>query len=231
MKYEYHERLASAFVRGTWAADNSQVKLLRTELFQKPISDLTEGDMRELIQMGNNQNLPLHIFSRPVNFTLFDRLVSLLKGIQPDNVLEVGSGRGLFLWQLLENFRYLSVTAVEQENRFVNLLQAVSKGGFGNLKVTHTPYYDLKPLYLFEYDLVLGINLLDYNELYESVFAEMCKLAKRFVIVTVSKGRNDNPRLVRSFNEADLKHLFLEQKIEHIKIETLDNHYIAVGRK
>jgi 2-polyprenyl-3-methyl-5-hydroxy-6-metoxy-1,4-benzoquinol methylase len=63
------------------------------------------------------------------------RILGILRGLAPENLLDVGSGRGTFLWPLLAAFPELPVTAVDSSERRSSDLAAVRRGGIERLNV------------------------------------------------------------------------------------------------
>ena len=46
----------------------------------------------------------------------YARVLGTLRGIAPTHLLDIGTGRGVFLWPLLDAFPSLMVTAVERDD-------------------------------------------------------------------------------------------------------------------
>jgi len=63
------------------------------------------------------------------------RILGILRGLAPENLLDIGSGRGTFLWPLLATFPELRVTAVDFSERRSSDLAAVQRGGIERLNV------------------------------------------------------------------------------------------------
>src|SRR5262245_40225561 len=81
----YYAELAAAFVRG---------KLGIT-------GDLSS---EELIGLGRERGLRLHKFKRQAELPRVRRVLGILQGLAPAGLLDIGSGRGAFLWPLLDSF-------------------------------------------------------------------------------------------------------------------------------
>lgn len=71
----------------------------------------------------------LHKFKRTMKLSRVQRVLGILRGFQPSNLLDIGSGRGTFLWPLLDSFPWLPVMGVDILERRVEDILAVRRGG------------------------------------------------------------------------------------------------------
>jgi ubiquinone/menaquinone biosynthesis C-methylase UbiE len=90
------------------------------------------NDPRAEVSDGLRAGLRLHKFKTQA-LPRVSRAIGILKGIAPANLLDVGSGRGTFLWPLLAAFPELPVTAIDTSERWASDLQAVRVGGVRRL--------------------------------------------------------------------------------------------------
>ena len=82
----YDVRMMAAFVRGS---------LKRNEpLFEMSLNDLTEADCAALLEVGRDAGLKTHHFKRHETLPRVKAVMGFLRGIQPESLLDVGSGRG-----------------------------------------------------------------------------------------------------------------------------------------
>jgi hypothetical protein len=89
MEAPYYISLAAAFVRG---------KLSLAPDAASPSDD-------ELIQLGLRAGLRLHKFKRTMELRRVRCILGALRGLAPTSLLDIGSGRGTFLWLLLDALR------------------------------------------------------------------------------------------------------------------------------
>ncbi len=124
-----YSRLAAAFVRGTL----HHIPECDPALFDTPLDRLNEAQCAALIQLGQLRDLRLHRFKRTMGLPRVAKVLGVLKGVQPTELLDIGSGRGAFLWPLLDTFPQLPVTALDTLAYRIADLQAVRAGGVATL--------------------------------------------------------------------------------------------------
>src|SRR5262245_31177447 len=102
---DLYTRLAAAYVRGMCgpAADDAV-------LFSAPLDTLDAAQLDALVQIGRAAELRLHRFKRTMGLPRVARVLGILKGMAPTELLDIGSGRGAFLWPLLDAFPWLPIT-------------------------------------------------------------------------------------------------------------------------
>src|SRR5215467_14951885 len=131
-RVEYFQRLVAAYIRGKLLLDQQH-----PALFYQPIDELSVGEVQTLIQLAHHQELRLHRFKRTMELPRVRKVLGILKGIQPRNLLDIGSGRGAFLWPLLDSFPSLRVTCVDVLDYRVADIEAVQRGGLDRLSSLH----------------------------------------------------------------------------------------------
>jgi hypothetical protein len=106
----YYTELAAAFVRGKIGG---------------------EGDLspEELIRLGKARGLRLHKFKRLAELPRVRKVLGVLQGLAPASLLDIGSGRGAFLWPLLDSFPHMEVIALDRNPGRVADIDAVRRGG------------------------------------------------------------------------------------------------------
>ena len=205
----YFTRLAAAFVRG---------KLGRAA---PPLP--TEG----LIAAGLAAGLRLHKFKRNAELPRVRKALGVLRGLAPASLLDVGSGRGTFLWPLLDAFPWLEVTAVDINPVRVADIAAVGGGGVPNLRALQM---DAEGLELADgyADVVTALEVLEHLPSPRKAAAEAVRVAGRYVVASVPSKEDDNPEHVNLFDARGFESLFLEAGARGVKIEYVLNHMIAV---
>ena len=223
---EYYLLLAAAYTRG---------KLQHTlsndypELFPGDLAELSESDLRQLIALAQQHELRLHRFKRTMDLPRVQKILGVLKGLQPGNLLDIGSGRGAFLWPLLDTFPYLPVTCIDRLDYRVAELQAVHDGGIERMEAVHGDVTEL-PFADASFDVVTMLEVLEHIPETRKALAEVCRVARRFVLLSVPSKADDNPEHLHLFEQQQLRALLGEQGITRVNVEYVLNHMLVVAR-
>jgi ubiquinone/menaquinone biosynthesis C-methylase UbiE len=214
-------------VRGTLADD--PIRLTCESLFARPLEALSAADMAELVRLGLQQGLRLHRFKRTMELPRVRKVLGILRGIQPREVLDIGSGRGAFLWPLLDALPGLPVTAVDRLPHRVADIETVRRGGVRQVSAremdaTTVEFEDSR------FDLVTLLEVLEHIPDAGRALAEACRVARRFVILSVPSKADDNPEHIHEFDRATLQAMLEAQGARQIKLDSVLNHWIVVAR-
>lgn len=87
-----------------------------------------------LVQRGLNTGLHLHRFKRSAALPRIQKTLGLLKSLCPACLLDIGTGRGTFLWPLLDTFPHLQTTCTDLLDYRIMDLEAAARGGIQNLR-------------------------------------------------------------------------------------------------
>lgn len=221
----YFEKLAAAYVRGKLASTETA----DDDLFIRPLDELTGEDFAELVARGLAAGLRLHRFKRTMGLSRVQRVIGMLHGFQPASLLDIGSGRGAFLWKLLDAFPELPVTCIDLLDYRVTDIEAVRAGGVANLRGiemdARTMTFDDD-----EFDVVTLLEVLEHIPDAAAVAREVVRVASRFAVVTVPSHEDDNPEHVHLFDRDRLTALFLDAGAARVNCEYVLNHLVAVVR-
>jgi 2-polyprenyl-3-methyl-5-hydroxy-6-metoxy-1,4-benzoquinol methylase len=224
---EYFLTLAAAYMRGK--LKNELVRAEYSSLFTHSLSELTEDELQMLVQLSKEEGLRIHRFKRTMELPRVHKVLGILKGIQPHHLLDIGSGRGAFLWPLLHEFPYLPVTAVDVLDYRVEDLQAVHNGGIEQLtaiqaSATALPFADQT------FDVVTMLEVLEHIPATITTLAEVCRVARRFLILSVPSKEDNNPEHIHLFNAENLKCHLQALGVSRVSVEYVLNHMIVVAR-
>jgi ubiquinone/menaquinone biosynthesis C-methylase UbiE len=211
---EYFEQLAAAYVRG---------------MIPDQARGLCDAD---LLVLGRSVGLKLNRFKRSKELPRVRAVLGILRALNPSRLLDFGTGRGVFLWPLLDAFPDLEVTAVERDARRSGHLEAVRRGGIERLRVfgadaSRLPFTD------GAFDVVTVLEVLEHQTNPAPLAREALRLAARFVVTSVPSKPDENPEHVQLFTATTLEALLRQvgaAKVQKVKVDYVLNHMIAVVR-
>lgn len=172
--------------------------------------------------------LRIHNFKRKDGPARVGKTLGLLRGLHPSSLLDVGSGRGVFLWPLLDAFPELPVTAIDVLNRRVADLRAVADGAISRLTarkedVTALPFED------GAFDACTVLEVLEHLERPSLAVAELLRVTQRFLVASVPSKPDDNPEHIQLFTPKTLEALFLDAGAQRVQMHYVLGHTIAVA--
>ena len=207
----YYLEFASAFVRGS-------------------IPETVGYDDISVFRKGTETGLRLHRFKRMPHLPRVRRIIGFLRQIAPANLLDIGSGRGVFLWPLLEEFPDLNVHCVDIRDDRVREIQAVANGGVSRLTASVGDVAVKLPFAESSFDGVTMLEVLEHLARPDRAVAEALRVARRFVAISVPSKPDTNPEHIHLFSERRLSDLFIQAGAPKISIEYVLNHMVALCR-
>lgn len=213
LQERYFLDLAAAFVRGKLG-----------------LADNNLQDLDELFQRGLEANLKLHKFKRTMELARVQRVFGILKGLQPETLLDIGSGRGAFLWPLLSEFPDLSVTAVDMRPDRIADIEAVSIGGIGRLRGVAMDACNLSEFVDEEFDIVTLLEVLEHMPDPRKAIEEAVRVSRRGIILSVPSKPDDNPEHIHLLGKERLQEM-IECAGLRARFESVLNHIIAIAVK
>jgi SAM-dependent methyltransferase len=224
--FDGYRRLAAAFVRGQAGGGGSIA--LDEALARPALEDLSDDELDAIIRAGAGAGLRLHRFKCTAGLPRVARVIGMLRGLLPGSLLDIGSGRGVSLWPLLEAFPELEVTAVDRLAHRVEAIQAVGEGGVGRLRAAAM---DAARLDFGDaaFDGVLALEVLEHIPEVGRAVREAVRVARRFVIASVPSKEDSNPDHIHLLDRSTLERLFLEAGALRVHFDGVPGHRIALA--
>lgn len=202
---ELYRELAAAAIRGKAAREGRE---LRAELREAPLGMLTESEIDSLLELGRDWGMKLYRFKRGHEELPRVKIVlGFLRGIMPQDLLDVGSGRGVFLFPFLDAFPDCPVTSFDILPHRVELLEDIRRGGIHRLTAENADICT-RPVPEKSVDVVTLLEVLEHIPDVRTAVKAAVSAARRYVIVTVPSKPDDNPEHIHLLTKPVLTELF-----------------------
>lgn len=224
MNYDFNI-LKYAYIRG-YIKNKLNVN---NNLTNKDLFSLSSSDINSLEEIGKKHNLKLYYFKEKEDLARVNIVLGFLKGIYPNTLLDIGSGRGVFLFPLLREFSYINVTSLDILENRVELLNYIKAGGVNNLDV----YLDNICSVNFPDNSFEVVTMLEVLEHIPNVFDAIknaCRIAKNFIVVTVPSKEDDNPEHIHLLTKEKLTKMFNDCGVTNLKFGGVNGHLFLVAR-
>jgi ubiquinone/menaquinone biosynthesis C-methylase UbiE len=124
----------------------------------------------------------------------------------------------------------LPVTAVDLLPHRLQVIAAVQRGGLDNLTcarmdATRLAFPDAS------FDVVTLLETLEHIPDAASAVAEVTRVARRFVLLSVPSQADDNPEHLHLFSQESLRALFAAAGIARLKFSYVPKHLLVVATK
>jgi ubiquinone/menaquinone biosynthesis C-methylase UbiE len=220
-------RLAAAYVRGSAPRPAGEGD---PALFDAPLDQLDADQQLALIALGRAAGLRLHRFKRTMGLPRVAKVLGLLRGLAPAELLDIGSGRGAFLWPLLDAMPGLPVAALDTLDYRVADIQAVAAGGVAGLRAFHGSATGM-PFDDRSFDVLTMLEVLEHIPDTAAALHEALRVARRFVVLSVPSKADDNPEHIHLFDAAALDRLLRAAGAARVTFEYVPGHIVAVARR
>jgi 2-polyprenyl-3-methyl-5-hydroxy-6-metoxy-1,4-benzoquinol methylase len=220
----YFAPIAAAFVRGVLQPGQEN-----RSLFEADFEEMNEADYCQLIDIGLASDLRLHRFKRTMGLPRVAKVLGILRGLVPENLLDIGSGRGAFLWPLLDAFPELPVTAIDADEKRVRDMESVQKGGFSQLD---SAAMDMAKMSFSDdfFDVTTALEVLEHVIDPESALREIRRVTRRFLVISVPSHEDDNPEHLHLLDQKVLTTVLGSIGAIKVRCEYVPGHLIAVAR-
>jgi 2-polyprenyl-3-methyl-5-hydroxy-6-metoxy-1,4-benzoquinol methylase len=177
---------------------------------------------------GVAAGLRLHRFKRTAGLPRVKRVLGALRGLGVARLLDVGSGRGAFLWPLLDGLPGVVVTSIDVLAHRAEAVAAVGRGGIDRLSAARM---DATALGFADgsVDAVTLLEVLEHMPDPAAAAREALRVCRVAVVATVPSHEDDNPEHIHLFAPAQLSALFEAAGARRVTVEHVLGHRVCVA--
>ena len=227
LKGKYDIVTAAAWIRGH--ALNTGVPALPEKLLCTELNDLSEDELCAIVEAGQKAELKLYPFKSgtPI-LPRVRRAMGFLHSLPFESLLDVGSGRGVFLIPFMKEFPWVSVTSLDLLEKRVTFLNELSAGGFSQMHAEKKNICD-RPFPDKSFDVVTMLEVLEHIPQVESAIEAAVRMAKRYVVVTVPSKPDDNPEHIHLLTKEKLTEMFEKAGCTRLHFDGVEGHLFMVA--
>ncbi len=219
--------LKYAYIRGV--SKRTGTPALDKNLIQKPLNELTEAEKEILEKAGRDADLKLYRFKNMGELPRVQKAIGFLKGVWPESLLDVGSGRGVFLFPFLESFPYVPVTSADILDYRVEFLKDIALGGIITLTAVQENIVSWNAPDK-SFDIVTMLEVLEHIPEVEKAIFNAVRLAKRYVVVSVPNKEDNNPEHIHLLTKDILTDLFTRAGAKGLHFDGVNGHLFMTAR-
>lgn len=179
-------------------------------------------DLDKLIEIAKKQKLDFHNFKNS-KLPRVEKVIGFLKEIRPPSILDLGFGRGKFLYPFLEEFGNNNITALELNKKSI-LETSYLQDSYNKMTLVNTDFFDNK--YLDKtFHTITALEIMEHIKDTEKFLDECVRLAYEWIILSVPSKDDDNPEHIHLFDKDKINKLFSKYGLKP-KYEYVLNHMI-----
>ena len=193
--------------------------------------ETTCEDLESLMTSAKAQEIKYYDFKRSQPLLPRVKMVlGFLKALQFNTLLDVGSGRGAFLWPFMDEFPNVETFSLDLLPHRIDVLQKVRDGGILRL---HPMLGDVRQLDFDDssMDVVTLLEVLEHIPDVEAAVRNAVRIAKQCVVVSVPSKPDDNPEHIHLLTKDKLTALFNEAGCPKLHFSGVPEHLILVASK
>ncbi len=198
---------------------------------ETPIAQLDEQALCGIIERGREAGLKLYRFKNTHDqLPRVKRVLGYLRGQAFDSLLDVGSGRGVFLWPFLQAFPWVETTCIDLLAYRVQFLTDVSSGGLPGLTVMRGDMCRVPQIPDKSRDIVTMLEVLEHIPDPAAALRSAVRIARRSLILSVPNQPDNNPEHIHLFTKSSMTARLREAGCGRIRFDAVPGHMIVFAQ-
>ncbi len=186
-------------------------------------------ELLRIVALGQDAGLKLYPFKRTTReLQRVRRVLGFLYSVSFDSLLDVGSGRGVFLIPFLNTFPRVRVTALDLLEKRVTFLNELAAGGFPNLCAEQKDIC-AQPFPARSFDVVSLLEVLEHIPSVDLAVAAAVRMARKHVVVTVPSKPDNNPEHIHLLTKDRLTALFNAAGCSRLHFDGVEGHLVLIA--
>lgn len=227
LEERYDLQTAAAWILGH--ARRTGLPDLPQTVLQKTADVFSEEELLQIVAAGQAAELKLYPFKSGTQMLARTRrTLGFLHSISFETMLDVGSGRGVFLIPFMKEFPWVAVTSLDLLEKRVTFLNELADGGFSLLHAEQKNICD-QPYDDDSFDVITMLEVLEHIPEVEKAVAAAVRMAKRYVVVTVPSKPDNNPEHIHLLTKEKLAQLFGAAGCHRLHFDGVEGHLFMVA--
>ena len=220
MNHQLYIRSAAAYVIGEMGEEITNLTS------GKAFDDLNPEQLALIVEAGKEKGLRIHRFKRTMGLPRVSKVLGILKALYPQSMLDIGTGRGVFLWPLLDLYPDIQVTCADILDYRYNFLCKVRDGGLDNI---HPVLGDIKTLDFKDgcFDVVTFLETLEHIPQPIKALLNALRMAGRALIISVPSKEDTNPEHIHLLDESFFRNTLTDHTDCSLSFEYVPNHMLV----
>ena len=187
-----------------------------------------EDSRRDLIVEKDGEKIAiLCVCEHEYSYALEDRMGSRAFD-EFETMLDIGSGRGVFLIPFMNEFPEVQVTALDLLDKRVTFLNELAAGGYSRLTAQNKNICD-QPFPAGSFDVVTLLEVLEHIPEVDKAVAAAVRMARKYVVVSVPSKEDDNPEHIHLLTKDMLTKLFAAAGCTKLHFSGVNGHLIVIA--
>ena len=223
----YDVETAAAWILGH--AKRTGIPALPEPLLRKTADKCSNEEMHQIVCAGLAAELKMYPFkSGTQTLARTRRTLGFLHSISFETMLDIGSGRGVFLIPFMKEFPWVQVTSLDLLEKRVIFLNELADGGFCQLRAEQKDICS-QPFPEHSFDIVTMLEVLEHIPAVEKAVVAAVRMARQYVVVTVPSKPDNNPEHIHLLTKDKLTQMFNQAGCSRLHFDGVEGHLFMVA--